>query len=74
MFQLQYWIGHIYFHILGFTMEVKGKRADIKEARVLTVAPHSSFYDVAVFFSTIPMPGGVSRTDNAAVPIIGSRL
>ncbi|XP_061565888.1 lysophospholipid acyltransferase LPCAT4 [Cololabis saira] len=62
------------FFSLGFLwVRVKGRRADLKEAPVLVVAPHSSFLDMLVFCQT-ELSTVVSRSENASLPVIGALL
>uniref|UniRef100_A0A8C9WWR8 Lysophosphatidylcholine acyltransferase 4 n=1 Tax=Sander lucioperca TaxID=283035 RepID=A0A8C9WWR8_SANLU len=62
------------FMILGFLrIRVTGRRADLKEAPVLVVAPHSSFLDMLVLLPT-QLATVVSRSENASLPVIGALL
>ncbi|KAK2841922.1 hypothetical protein Q5P01_012122 [Channa striata] len=62
------------FFSLGFLwVKVKGRRADLKEAPVLVVAPHSSFLDMLVLCPT-QLATVVSRSENASLPVIGALL
>ncbi|KAM9836978.1 lysophospholipid acyltransferase LPCAT4 isoform 2-T2 [Aulostomus maculatus] len=62
------------FFCLGFLwMEVKGRRADLKEAPVLVVAPHSSFLDMLVLCPA-QLATVVSRSENTSLPVIGALL
>ncbi|XP_056298348.1 lysophospholipid acyltransferase LPCAT4 isoform X2 [Pseudoliparis swirei] len=62
------------FFFLGFLwVEVKGRRADLKEAPVLVVAPHSTYLDMVVLVPT-ELPTVVSRSENTGLPIIGALL
>nr|XP_057923302.1 lysophospholipid acyltransferase LPCAT4 [Doryrhamphus excisus] len=62
------------FFSLGFVwVEVKGRRADLKEAPVLVVAPHSGFLDMLVLCPT-QLPTVVSRSENTSLPVIGALL
>ncbi|XP_037117427.1 lysophospholipid acyltransferase LPCAT4 [Syngnathus acus] len=62
------------FFSLGFVwVRVKGRRADLKEAPVLVVAPHSTFLDMLVLCSTY-LPTVVSRSENTSLPVIGALL
>lgn len=59
------------FFSLGFLwVKVKGRRADLKEAPVLVVAPHSTFLDMLVLCPT-QLPTVVSRSENTSLPVIG---
>ncbi|KAM9327769.1 lysophospholipid acyltransferase LPCAT4-like [Pholidichthys leucotaenia] len=67
-------LGRAVFFCLGFLhVKVKGRRADVKEAPVLVVAPHSGFFDMIIMFST-QLPMVVSRSENLSLPIIGALL
>ncbi|XP_028993638.1 lysophospholipid acyltransferase LPCAT4 isoform X1 [Betta splendens] len=62
------------FFSLGFLwVRVKGRRAGLKEAPVLVVAPHSSFLDMLILCPT-QLPTVVSRSENASLPVIGALL
>lgn len=62
------------FFSLGFLwVEVKGRRADLKEAPVLVVAPHSGFLDMLVLCPT-QLATVVSRSENTSLPVIGALL
>nr|XP_020442512.1 lysophospholipid acyltransferase LPCAT4 isoform X2 [Monopterus albus] len=62
------------FFSMGFLwVKVKGRRADLKEAPVLVVAPHSSFLDLLVLCPT-QLATVVSRSENTRLPIIGALL
>ncbi|XP_019726713.1 lysophospholipid acyltransferase LPCAT4 isoform X1 [Hippocampus comes] len=62
------------FFSLGFVwVRVKGRRADLKDAPVLVVAPHSTFLDMLVLCTT-QLPTVVSRSENTSLPVIGALL
>ncbi|XP_041842554.1 lysophospholipid acyltransferase LPCAT4 [Melanotaenia boesemani] len=62
------------FFSLGFLwVKVKGRRADLKEAPVLVVAPHSTFLDMLVLCPT-QLATVVSRSENTKLPVIGALL
>ncbi|XP_061619171.1 lysophospholipid acyltransferase LPCAT4 isoform X1 [Phyllopteryx taeniolatus] len=62
------------FFSVGFVwVRVKGRRADLREAPVLVVAPHSSFLDMLVLCTT-QLPTVVSRSENTSLPVIGALL
>ncbi|XP_028330277.1 lysophospholipid acyltransferase LPCAT4 isoform X2 [Gouania willdenowi] len=62
------------FFSLGFLwMKVKGRRADLKEAPMLVVAPHSGFLDMLVLCPT-ELATVVSRSENQSLPVIGALL
>uniref|UniRef100_A0A3Q2ZR00 Lysophosphatidylcholine acyltransferase 4 n=1 Tax=Kryptolebias marmoratus TaxID=37003 RepID=A0A3Q2ZR00_KRYMA len=62
------------FFLLGFLwVRVKGRRADLKEAPVLVVAPHSGFLDMLVLCPT-QLATVVSRSENTKLPVIGALL
>lgn len=62
------------FFSLGFLwVEVKGRRADLKEAPVLVVAPHSGFLDMLVLCPA-QLATVVSRSENTSLPVIGALL
>ncbi|XP_053199113.1 lysophospholipid acyltransferase LPCAT4 [Scomber japonicus] len=65
-----FWSRSVFF-CLGFLwVKVKGRRADLKEAPVLVVAPHSGFLDMLVLFPT-QLPTVVSRSENTSLPVVG---
>jgi hypothetical protein len=47
-----------------------GVRATNSQATIFVAAPHSSFFDTFAFF-VLGLPTGVSKSDNANLPIIG---
>lgn len=62
------------FIFLGFFwVKVKGRRANLKEAPMLVVAPHSGFLDMMVVCTT-QLATVVSRSENASLPVIGALL
>lgn len=64
------WMSRVVCFICGFhNIKVKGKLSP--EARIVTVAPHSSFMD-AFIITLIGNFTGVSRIENLTVPIFGS--
>lgn len=67
-------LSRVVFFSLGFVwVKVKGRRADLKEAPVLVVAPHSGFLDMLVMFPT-QLPTVVSRSENTSLPVIGGEI
>ncbi|XP_054608638.1 lysophospholipid acyltransferase LPCAT4 isoform X2 [Dunckerocampus dactyliophorus] len=71
---IMWFLSRAVFFSLGFVwVKVKGRRADLKEAPVLVVAPHSSFLDMLVLCST-QLPTVVSRSENTSLPVIGALL
>ncbi|XP_030194567.1 lysophospholipid acyltransferase LPCAT4 isoform X1 [Gadus morhua] len=67
-------INRVMFFTLGFVwIEVKGRRADVKEAPALVVAPHSSFLDMVILMPT-QLATVVSRSENVNLPVIGALL
>lgn len=62
------------FFSLGFHwVKIKGRRADLKEAPVLVVAPHSGFLDILVLCPA-ELATVVSRFENTRLPVIGALL
>uniref|UniRef100_A0A3Q4BY40 EF-hand domain-containing protein n=1 Tax=Mola mola TaxID=94237 RepID=A0A3Q4BY40_MOLML len=62
------------FLSLGFLwVRVKGRRADLQEAPVLVVAPHSGFLDMLVLCPA-QLATVVSRSENTTLPVIGALL
>ncbi|KAM6908991.1 lysophospholipid acyltransferase LPCAT4 [Xenentodon cancila] len=72
--RLVWFLTRAVFFSLGFLwVRVKGRRADLEEAPVLVVAPHSSFMDMLVLFPT-QLATVVSRSENSSLPVIGALL
>ncbi|KAM3590250.1 uncharacterized protein V6R79_006543 [Siganus canaliculatus] len=78
----RYWLFHhvilllsraVFFSVGFLWVKVKGRMADLKEAPVLVVAPHSSFLDMLVL-CTSQLPTVVSRSENTSLPVIGALL
>ncbi|XP_070786076.1 lysophospholipid acyltransferase LPCAT4 [Enoplosus armatus] len=68
------WLSRAVFFSMGFLrVKVKGRRADLREAPVLVVAPHSSFLDMLVLCPT-QLATVVSRSENTSLPVIGALL
>lgn len=64
-------LGRAVFFCVGFHwVKVKGRKADVKEAPILVVAPHSSFLDMVIMFPA-GVPSVVSRSENINLPVIG---
>lgn len=61
-----FWVGFLW-------IKVKGRQADLKDAPVLAVAPHSTFLDMLLLPLT-GLPTVVSRLENARIPVIGALL
>jgi 1-acyl-sn-glycerol-3-phosphate acyltransferase len=65
------WIGKAMRFCCGFHyIKVNGKRASKSEATIFAAAPHTSFFDMFLFFE-IGLPCGVSRAENAKIPVFG---
>lgn len=62
----------VFFSVGFLWVRVKGRRADLKEAPVLVVAPHSSFLDMLVLCPT-QLATVVSRSENTKLPVIGGK-
>lgn len=65
-------LGRTYFFCLGFRVVVKGRQVTSTEAPILAVAPHSTFFDGIVCI-VAGLPSTVSRVENLATPIFGSK-
>ncbi|MGH0168273.1 UNVERIFIED_CONTAM: hypothetical protein FKN15_054511 [Acipenser sinensis] len=65
--------GRAFFFFMGFRVTVKGKRVSSKEAPILAVAPHSSFFD-GIVCVIAGLPSTVSRSENLATPVFGRFL
>ena len=58
---------------MGFHwIKVKGRRADIAEAPILIIGPHTSFFDVALEF-VAGLPSPVAGREQGSIPVLGSR-
>nr|XP_040037277.1 lysophospholipid acyltransferase LPCAT4 isoform X1 [Gasterosteus aculeatus aculeatus] len=67
-------LSRLAFFFLGFLwVRVKGRRAELKEAPVLVVAPHSSFMDMVSLMPT-QLATVVSRSENTSLPVVGALL
>ncbi|XP_041077795.1 lysophosphatidylcholine acyltransferase 2 [Polyodon spathula] len=66
-------VGRAFFFFMGFRVTVKGKRVSSKEAPILAVAPHSSFFD-GIVCVVAGLPSTVSRSENLATPVFGRFL
>jgi lysophosphatidylcholine acyltransferase/lyso-PAF acetyltransferase len=64
-------IGRGLMFCFGFhSVKQIGKRATKSEASIFVAGPHSSFFDTILFF-VLGLPCGVSREENAHLPVIG---
>ncbi|XP_073331293.1 lysophospholipid acyltransferase LPCAT4 [Pagrus major] len=63
----------VFFCLGFFWVKVKGRKADLKEAPVLVVAPHSGFLDMLVLCPT-QLATVVSRSENTSLPVVGALL
>lgn len=64
-------LGRAIVFFCGFhSIKKIGKRATIDEASIFVAAPHTSYFDAFVFF-ILGLPSGVSRSENAKIPLIG---
>ncbi|XP_030609610.1 lysophospholipid acyltransferase LPCAT4-like isoform X2 [Archocentrus centrarchus] len=67
-------LGRAVFFCVGFHwVKVKGRKADVKEAPIMVVAPHSSYLDMVIMFPG-QVPSVVSRSENKNLPVIGALL
>ncbi|XP_051855964.1 lysophosphatidylcholine acyltransferase 2-like [Antechinus flavipes] len=66
-------LGRIFFFFFGFIVKVRGTAANSREAPILVVAPHSSFFDGLVWIFA-GLPSIVSREENARFPFVGRLL
>ena len=66
-------LGRAYYFSMGFRVVVKGKQVSSSEAPILAVAPHSTFFDGIVCI-VAGLPSTVSRVENLATPIFGSKM
>uniref|UniRef100_A0A669CTZ6 Lysophosphatidylcholine acyltransferase 4 n=1 Tax=Oreochromis niloticus TaxID=8128 RepID=A0A669CTZ6_ORENI len=63
----------VFFSLGFYWVKVKGRRANLKEAPVLVVAPHSGFLDMLVLCPA-QLATVVSRSENTSLPVIGALL
>lgn len=64
-------LGRMLGFLLSFQcVKIKGQPANSKEAPVVCVAPHSTFFDTIVLFYCSDIPSSLSRAENNSVPII----
>ena len=64
----------VMFFICGFHhVKVIGKQASPKEARILAVAPHSTFFD-ALAVIMMGAPSVVAKAETSSVPFWGSLI
>jgi lysophosphatidylcholine acyltransferase / lyso-PAF acetyltransferase len=64
-------LGRALAFVFGFhKIKKNGIRATRDEATIFVAAPHTSFFDAWVFF-ILGLPSGVSKAENADIPIIG---
>ena len=65
------YIGKAIRFCFGFhRVKTNGVRATKSEATIFAAAPHTSFFDLFLSFE-IDLPCGVSRAENAQVPVLG---
>ena len=75
LYQILQMIGRSIMFVCGFHyFKITGKRALYEEAPVLVVVPHSSYWDVGVFFVTSPLPCALSKFENFQIPIFGTLM
>lgn len=65
-------LGRLCFFAMGFRVIVKGKQATNRDAPILAVAPHSSFFD-SITCIVAGMPSVVSRTENLLPLMFGRK-
>lgn len=64
-------LGRALVFCMGFhKIKKNGKRATKEECTIFVAAPHTSFFDIIVFF-ILGLPIGVSRAENGKLPIVG---
>jgi len=66
-------LGRAYYFSMGFRVVVKGTQVSSNEAPILAVAPHSTFFD-GIVCVVAGLPSTVSRVENLATPIFGSKM
>ena len=65
-------LGRLLLFFMGIVnVEVVGKPSTPQEAPILAIAPHSSIYDMIMFFIHTPVPSCLSRQENSSFPIAG---
>ena len=64
----------VMFFVCGFHyVKVIGKQASPREARILTVAPHSTFFD-ALAVALMGAPSVVAKAETSSIPFWGSLI
>lgn len=63
----------IYFVGSFHNIKITGKRATSKEAPILTLAPHSSFFDSIAVILLGP-PSVLAKAETASLPFFGSKF
>jgi len=61
------------FFCCGFNVTVKGKQADPKDAPILAVAPHSTFFD-SLAVCVMGAPSVVAKAETSSIPFWGSLI
>lgn len=75
MFEILRLLGRLSFFFCGFHhVEVRGRHASRREAPMLVMAPHSSFFDGIAVFIDAGLPSAVSRSENAESRLLGTLL
>lgn len=59
------------YRVGGMTVVVKGKQASRNEAPILVIAPHSTFLDGGIIYTT-GFPSIISRRESGLNPYMGS--
>ncbi|KAJ8683791.1 hypothetical protein QAD02_019583 [Eretmocerus hayati] len=68
------WLMRIFFICGGFhNLKVKGRQADNKEAPILALAPHSSFFD-ALTVTYLGGPSIVAKAETSRLPFFGKLI
>lgn len=75
LYQFLQYLGRSILFVCGFQyINIKGQRASYHEAPILLTLPHSSFWDIIVFFVTSPLPSALSKFENFHIPIFGTLM
>jgi len=61
------------FFCCGFNVKIVGKQASAKEAPILCVAPHSTFFD-ALAVAVMGAPSVVAKAETSSIPFWGSLI
>lgn len=64
----------LYFFGSFYRVKVTGRQASAKEAPILVLAPHSSFFDSISVVLNFGPPSVLAKAETASLPILGSKF